>query len=556
VAESNAAPAPDAPTATAGPWAPLRVRLFRFLWLAGVVSNIGTFMHTVGAGWEITSLTTNPTQVSLLQTMWTAPGFLFALLAGALADVVDRRRLMLITQFASVLIAALIGVLVLTDRLTVTALLGLTFALSTAGSLAAPAFMAVTPELVERPLLPQAVALNSISMNLGQAAGPALAGIVIAAAGPGAVFIANAVSFLGIVLVVRAYRPVADHTLPAEHIGAAMRTGVRYVRNSPRLIALASRVVLSLTVTSSLAALLPLIARRRLHVGAGLFGLLSTAMGLGAIAAVWVLPRLRRRFGSDLMVAGSAVIWAVGAAVLATTTSVVVACAGLALAGGAGMTTMTTVFAGYQSLLPAWVRGRASSVAMLVIWLGASIGSVGWGFLGSRIGVDHALLVAAASNVVVALIAGALLRIGDQQAVDVTQVHWTMPQLKVEPRPSDGPVMVTVEWRIDPSRAEEFAVAMAPVGRHRRRDGALQWKLFRDMADEGRMVESFIVATWAEHERQHHRTIAADAVEEQIARELLVGDGPTVSHLIAHWPGGTDHQNAAFKESDSDRSGR
>jgi quinol monooxygenase YgiN len=173
---------------------------------------------------------------------------------------------------------------------------------------------------------------------------------------------------------------------------------------------------------------------------------------------------------------------------------------------------------------------------MLVIWLGASIGSVGWGYLGSRLGVGTALLVAAATNVVVALVAGALLRMGDQQIVDVTAVHWGAPQLKLEPRPSDGPVLVTIEWRIDPERADEFATAMIPVGRHRRRDGALRWSLFRDLEDAGRMIESYTVATWAEHERQHHRTIAADADEEQAARALLTSDGPTVSHLIAQWP--------------------
>ena len=159
--------------AVIGAWAPLQVRLFRALWLAGIVSNIGTFMHTVGAGWAVTSLTESPAIVSLLQTVWAAPGFLFALLAGALADVVDRRRLMLVTQFASMVFAGILGVLDLVDGLTVPLLLGLTFALSVAGTMAGPVFMAVTPELIERPLIPQAVALNSISMNIAQAAGPA-----------------------------------------------------------------------------------------------------------------------------------------------------------------------------------------------------------------------------------------------------------------------------------------------------------------------------------------------------------------------------------------------
>jgi MFS family permease len=520
----------------ASAWAPLRIRLFRFLWLAGIVSNLGTFMHTVGAGWAITDLTDDPTLVSLLQTMWAAPGFLIALLAGALADVVDRRRLMLATQFASMVIAGALGVLDLTGQLTVGLLLGLTFALSVAGTLAAPAFMAVTPELVEPRQLPQAVALNSISMNIAQAGGPALAGIIIAASGPGAVFIVNALSFLGIVVVVRQYRPVVDRTLPAEHIGAAMRIGVRYVRNSPRLQVLAARVVLSIVVTSALGALLPIIARQRLDATAGEFGFMSAAMGVGAVVAVWALPAVRRHIGADAVVFLASVVWAAGAATVAVTDSLLVAAAGLALAGGAGMTTMTTVFSIYQTLLPSWVRGRASSVAMLVIWLGAAVGAAVWGVVGSAVGLRDALLTAAVANVVVAGIASIVLRIGSGDPIDITPVHWGAPQIAVEPAPDDGPVLVTTEWRIAPERAEEFAAAMVVVERQRRRDGAMQWGLYHDMADPGRMVETFTVATWAEHERQHHRSTGADAIEQRAARQMLLGGDPVVTHLIAQYP--------------------
>ncbi|MGL5810097.1 MAG: MFS transporter [Nocardioides sp.] len=532
-------PTPAAPVSSEtvpGAWAPLRIRLFRFLWMAGIVSNLGTFMHTVGAGWAITDLTDNPTLVSLLQAMWAAPGFLIALLAGALADVIDRRKLMLVTQFASMVIAGALGLLALTDRLTVGLLLALTFALSVAGTLAAPAFMAVTPELVEQPQLPQAIALNSISMNIAQAAGPALAGLVIAAAGAGAVFLVNALSFLGVVFVVRQYRPVVDRTLPAEHVGAAMRIGIRYVRNSPRLQVLAARIVLSIVVTSALAALLPIVARQRLDATAGEFGLMSAAMGIGALAAVWALPGLRQRVGAEGIVFLASVVWAAGTAAVAVTDSLLVAAAGLALAGGAGMTTMTTVFSIYQTLLPAWVRGRASSVAMLVIWLGASVGAVVWGVVGSAVGLRDALLVAAVANVVTAGLAGLALRIGSGDPVDITPVHWGTPQIALEPAPDDGPVLVSVEWRIASERAEDFAAAMAVVERQRRRDGAMQWRLYHDMAEPGRVIETFTVATWAEHERQHQRSIGADEIEQRPAREMLIDGDPVVSHLIAQYP--------------------
>jgi MFS family permease len=518
---------------SASPWTPLRISLFRSLWIAGLVSNLGTFMHTVAAGWAVTELTESPTVVALVQSAWTVPGFLLALVAGAFADVIDRRKLIIATQFASILVAATLGVLDLTDTLTVPLLLLLTFLLSCAGTMAAPAFMAITPELVPREELPRAIGLNSISMNVAQSVGPAIAGLLIAAAGPGAVFIANAVSFAGIVIVVNRYRPATDTTLPAEHVMAAMRTGIRYVRNSPRLQVLATRVVLSLTVSSALIALLPVIARTRLQATAGQFGLLSTAMGLGAVSAVWVLPRIRPRSTPDRVVVGAAVLWAAGAGLVASTTDLPVALAGLVLAGAGSMATMNVVFSMYTVLLPSWVRGRASSVAMLVIWLGASIGALAWGALGSAVGVATALGIAAGTHVVVTAVASLVLRLGADEVVDITPVAWTMPELQIPPADEEGPVLVTIEWRIDPEAAQEFARAMEPVRRQRLRDGGMTWGLFHDLEEPGRMLESFTVTTWAEHERQHHRMIAADVAEQEAARAFLVADGPTVRHLIS-----------------------
>jgi MFS family permease len=509
------------------------VRLFRSLWIAGLVSNIGTFMHTVAAGWAVTDLTRSPTLVSLVQTAWTVPGFLLALLAGALADVLDRRRLIIATQFASMLIAATLGAFELSHHLTVPLLLLFTFLLSTAGTMAAPAFMAVTPELVERRELPKAIGLNSISTNIAQSAGPALAGIVIALQGPGAVFLVNAASFLGIVLVIRQWHPVRDTTLPAEHVGSAMRTGVRYVRNSPRLQLLAVRLILAITATSSLAALLPVVARGRLGVSAGQFGLLSTAAGAGAVAAVWLLPRLNGLTTPDVVACIAAFVWAAGTAVFATATALPAALGGLVLIGAGAMATMNVLFSMYTVLLPSWVRGRASSVAMLTVWLGASAGAVGWGALAASTSARNALLIAAAAHITVTLLATVTLPIGRQDDVDITQVSWAMPELQVPPSDEAGPVLITIDWQIDPLDADAFTAAMIPVRRQRRRDGAYNWGLYHDLETPGRMVESYSVSTWSEHERQHHRSTAADDVEQAAARALLVTDGTVVHHHVA-----------------------
>ena len=530
-----AEPGPNLPPAETGtgPWSPLRVQLFRSLWIAGLVSNIGTFMHTVAAGWAITDLTRSPTLVSLVQTAWTVPGFLLALLAGALADVLDRRRLIIATQFASMIVAAVLGAFELSHHLTVPLLLLFTFLLSTAGTMAAPAFMAVTPELVDRSELPKAIGLNSVSTNIAQSAGPALAGIVIAIAGPGTVFLVNAASFLGIVLVVRRWHPTRDTTLPAEHIGAAMRTGVRYVRNSPRLQLLAVRLILAITATSALGALLPIVARGRLGVSAGQFGLLSTAMGVGAVAAVWLLPRLNRIATPDVVVCIAALLWAGGTAVFAIAAALPLALCGLLLTGAGTMAVMNVLFSMYTLLLPSWVRGRASSVAMLTVWLGASAGAVAWGALATTTSARTALLAAACGHLAVTLLATITLPIGRQEDVDITQVTWAMPELQFPPGEDAGPVLITIDWQIDPSTVDAFAAAMIPVRRQRRRDGAYNWGLFHDLEAPGHMVESYCVSTWSEHERQHHRSTAADDLEQSAARALLVSNETHVHHHLA-----------------------
>ena len=528
------------PPVSPSPWAPLAIRIFRWLWIAGLVSNVGTFMHNVGAAWLMTDLTRSPTLISLLQTVYAAPGFLLALFAGALADVMDRRLMLLITQSMMLAVAAALGVLTLTDRVTTTWLLVLTFLLSVGGTLNMPAWTSLTPELVGRELLTPAVALNSIEMNIAQSIGPAIAGVIIAASGPGAVFVINAVSFLGVVIVVACWkRDAPQTTLPAEHLASAMRTGLRYIRHSPDLLRLLARLGLFVLFSSSLSALLPVVARDRLNLTAGGFGLLSAALGVGAVATASVLPRVRTRFGADRSMLIGSVLYGFALVIVSQATNLGVACLGLLLAGGGSIIAMTTAFATFQGVLPAWVRGRGLSVAMLVVWLVTSPAAYAWGVIATNAGVDKALLIAGIGSAIVAVVALGLLSINGMDDVDITPVPLAMPTVALEPAPSDGPVLVTVEWRIDPARAEEFADAMAAVRRLRRRDGAMTWGLFHDLADPGRMLESFSVASWAEHERQHGRSTAGDLEAEGAARSMLVGEGPTVTHLVgAHRSGG------------------
>ncbi|MFN8052161.1 MAG: MFS transporter [Acidimicrobiales bacterium] len=524
----------DAAERPASAWAPLRIHIFRWLWLASTVSNVGTFMHNVGAAWLMTDLTRSPTLISLLQTVYAAPGFLLALPAGALADVVDRRRMLLISQSFMLAVAAVLGVLTLTDRTTTTWLLVLTFLLSVGGTVNMPAWTSLTPELVPPDQLPQAVALNSISMNLAQSVGPAIAGVIIAASGSGAVFLINAASFVAVVTVIATWRRDAPEAgLPAEHVASAIRTGLRYTRHSPSLLVLLGRLALFVAFSSSLTALLPLLARTRLGVTAGGFGLLEAALGVGAVAMASVLPRLRKRLGPDGVILAGSVAYGVGLVVVAHSRVLPLACTGLALVGAAAIVVMTTVFATLQGILPAWVRGRGLAVAMLTVWLVTAPASYLWGTLAQAIGVTPALSVAAAGVAAVAFVVARPLTIAEYAEIDITPVPLAMPTVACEPAAVDGPVLVTVEWMVDPHRADEFELAMRAVRRHRRRDGAMTWGLFHDLAVPGRMLESFTVASWAEHERQHERSVATDVAEEAAARGMVIDGGPTVTHLVA-----------------------
>lgn len=396
-----------------GAWSPLRIVIFRWLWIAGTVSNIGTFMHTVGAAWLMTELTRSPTLISLLQTVWAAPGFLLALPAGALADVLDRRKLLLASQGSMLVVATTLGALTLTDRVTTTSLLVLTFVLSCIATVNMPAWTAITPEVVPPDELPQAVALNSVGSNLAQSLGPAAAGIIIAAAGPGAVFLVNAASFVGVVTVVGSWRRVApQRTMPAEHVGAAILTGLRYTRASRPLLTLLGRIAVFVAFSAALMALLPVLARTRLGVTAGEFGLLEASLGVGAVVTAAVLPRIRRRVGPDGLLLAAGLVFSGGLAVVARSRSLPLSCGGLAVIGGASISVLATVFATVQQVLPEWILGRGLAVAMLTVWLVTSPVAYGWGALATSVGVSTALTVAAIGSAVAVLLAAYPLRIG------------------------------------------------------------------------------------------------------------------------------------------------
>lgn len=527
------APVPAAPAA-AGPWSPLRLAVFRSLWIAGLASNVGTWMQNVGAAWLMTTLAPTPFWVSLVQAASSLPFFLLAIPAGALADVVDRRRLLLAAQAWLAVSAAALAALALIGAIGPAGLLALTFSIGVGSTFVAPAFLALIPELVPREEIPEAVSLNGISMNLARAAGPAAGGLVVAAAGAGAAFGANALSYLGVIGVLARWRRApAETRLPPEDLIGAMRAGLRYVRHSAPLRLVLTRVAVFVLPASAVWALLPLYAREQLALGPAGYGGLLAFFGAGAVAAGVGLPRLRARVGPQRVTTLSALGFAAAMLLLGIVPPLPVAAGALALAGAGWLALLTTLSAAAQLVLPAWVRARGLSVYLLVLMGGLALGSAAWGLGAESIGVPAAFELAGAAVALSRLFVWRL-RLPAGDAPDLTPAaRWPDPQLGVAVAADRGPVLVTVEYQVEAGDAEPFAAAMRALGEIRLRDGALRWGLWGDAARPGHYLESFVIESWLEHLRQHERMTAADREVQAIAQRFHRGGAaPRVTHYV------------------------
>ncbi len=531
-ATSPSVPPPPSPSATPGP---LHLPLFRALWIATIVSNVGTWMHDAGAGWLMTSLSEAPIMVALVQAATTLPMFLFALPGGALADIVDRRRLLIGAQLWALVCAGLLATLTFMGLTGPLVLLALTFAIATGAALSAPAFQAIVPELVPRPALPDAVALNSLGINISRAIGPALGGFIIAAAGTPAVFALNALSVLGVMVVLVAWRrQVAAPTLPAERFFGALRAGARYARHSPALQTVLIRSIGFFLFASALWAFVPIIARRELGLGPAAYGGLLGCMGAGAVLGAVLLPHVRARTGANGLTIGATILFALVAVGLAHARNFGEAAGAMALAGMGWIAMLSSFNVAAQMAVPAWVKARALAVNLLVFQGSMAAGSTLWGTLAGHLGIPMTLMVAATGQIL-ALILALRWRISGEGAGNLTpSSHWPVP-LAVADMPADrGPVMITVEYRVDPARVADFSAAMQVLRRIRHRDGAISWGLYEDAAEPGRMVESFVLESWLEHLRQHERVTHADRENQEAVRAFHLGpDAPIVRHVIA-----------------------
>lgn len=522
-----------APDRGSSAWSPLHNALFRSLWIATVVSNVGTWMQDVGAGWLMTSLSSSPSLVALVEAADSLPVMLLAFPAGAIADIVDRRRLLIAVQIYLLAVAGALGVLAAFHLVTPWTLLGFTFALGVGAAIVMPAWAAIVPDLVPADELSSAIALNSIAINVSRAIGPAIAGVLVAAVGPWLVFGLNALSYIGIIAVLLRWR--REHRksrLPAERFMGALRVGLRFVMHSHALQVVLIRGIAFFVFASATWSLFPLIVRKELGRGPEIYGLLLTCIGVGAVSGAMLLPRVRAKLSRDVLVAGASALYAVAALLLGHVQNLALLVIAMLATGVAWISILSALQVSAQQTLPSWVRARGLAAFVVVFMGGMALGSILWGQVAVRIGIPNAL-TAAALGMAVAIALTWRFKLGQHQVRDFTpSLDWPAPVLAEIPEPDSGPVLVTIEYRVRIDKRVEFVSAMGSVEQMRRRNGAYFWELVHDSADPTRYLECFMDESWVEHMRQHERASVADREIRDHAKEFMVEGTSTRSQ---HW---------------------
>src|SRR4051812_899271 len=515
-------------------WRPLKYPLFRALWIASTASHIGSYMTDVGQGWLMSSLTPSPLIVSLLLTAESLPFFLLGLPAGALADIIDRRRLLIVSQFAMLIAVGTLAVVTFTGMATPWVLLGLAFALGIATAFNDPAWQAVIPELLSKEELAAGITLTAVSVNVARTLGPALGGFIVAAAGPAIVFVLDGLSFLGVIVVLFMWRrqPTLS-TLPPEHMLPAIRAGLRFARHSPPLRRVLFATFLFMICGAGVMALMPVLGRETGRGAIG-YGLLLGSLGIGAVTGAMLLSRVRSRVAPEMLVAAGFLAFAAVAIGAGTLRELFVLCPIMFVGGIAWLSVLSTFIVAAQQASPAWVRARVLAVYLMIFQAGIAGGSALWGEVASYAGLNIAYFGIAGGMVLGAVLAFRL-KPATAEVVDYTPAHhWPDPVVAEEPSLEAGPIMVQVEYCVDPPRADAFRTALAELGQLRRRDGAMQWWLFQDAADPSRFVETWLEATWVEHLRTHERvSVAHQEIERRIRDLTRSGSAIKTRHFVS-----------------------
>lgn len=508
-----------------GALAPFQHGVFTMLWSTWLIANLCMWMNDVAAAWLMTTLTSKPIWVALVQTAATLPVFLLGLPSGALADILDRKKFLFSTQVWVAAVGSLLSLAVFAGVVTPPLLLLLVFLNGIGLALRWPVFAAIVPDLVPRAKLPAALALNGVSMNASRILGPLIAGAIIASLGSAWVFLLNAVlSIVAAVVITRWQREHRPDPLGRESLRGAMRVGLQYVAQSYHLKGVLLRIAIFFFHSTALMALLPLVARQIKGGDAGTFTVLLAAMGAGAIASTFALPRLRQALSRDRLVLLGASTQALSMAVMAVNTHLWIGVLAMLLGGAAWITTANTLSVSAQISLPDWVRARGMSMFQMAIMGASASGAAVWGQVATWSSVPWALGLGAASGALAMLLAN--WRMPDRGVMDDPTPAGAMPRPEVTAPPQSGHVLVTIDYQIDPANAPAFRALMAQSRSSRLRQGAVGWELLTDINDPGRFVEVIEDASWTDHLRRFERVSAADVALRERKLAFHIGEAP------------------------------
>ena len=557
-----------------GALAPLAVTIFRWLWIADVVSNIGGWMQTVGAQWFLVEQHASPAIIALVSTASAAPVLLFGIPAGVLGEFANKRHLLIGVQSAQALVAAGLAVLTATGAMTPTLLLAFTFALGVASAIQLPAYQAFVPGVVPKPLVGQAASLSSIGVNVARAIGPAIAGLVISSWGIPFVFALNALSFAGLLLVLALFKGYTPPSGDREPFISATRAGLRYVLHAGVVRRIYFQLLIFIMPANALWALLPVLASNRLALDSNGYGLLLAALGIGSIGGAFIIPKARDVLGTNRLIIVTSAAYGIGIGATALSHTLWITLPVLVVVGLSWIGVIATLNGTVQAFLPGWVRTRGLSVYQLVLFGGTAFGAAIIGALGGIFGTAHTM---AGAGIVVVVGAALLLIWPLHSTADKSRSPLPMPLTDVPPiavpLPGDddssddassddastdadtpglsagqaqdaataasreldpaGSTLVIVRYEIADSDRAAFLGAMRTVEQSRRRTGARTWNVYDDREHPGFMIEAFQVGSWQEHLNQHHnRTTGYDAEIVEAARKLSASP-PTVEHLVA-----------------------
>ena len=514
------------------PPSPLSVPVFRAVWIASMASNFGGLIQSVGASWLMTSLTPSSQMVALVQASTALPILLLSLWSGAVADNLDRRRVMLAAQGFMLVVSVALAVITFAGWISPWLLLVFTFLIGCGAAMNGPAWQASVGDMVPRSALPGAVALNSMGFNIARSVGPAIGGAIVAAAGAAAAFVVNAVSYVGLIAVLTRWKPsYPERILPREPLGHAVTAGIRYVAMSPDIRTVLARALIFGIGASAVPAMMPLVARDVIVGNSLTYGVLLGAFGIGAVGGGLMVRRLRDRLSVEAIVRAAAAALAIGTVLTGVSATLWLTIPALALAGGGWVLALSTFNVTVQLSAPRWVVARSLSLYQMAAFGGMASGAVLFGAIADAQGVQISLFAAAAVQALT-ILSGLVMPLPIARDLNLALRQWSEPETAVSVDDRSGPVVVTIEYRILPGDIPRFLNVMHERRRIRRRDGARHWTLLRDLGEPEMWVERYHVATWLDYVRHNQRRTFEDAQNTIDILALHNGPAKPVVHRM------------------------